>query len=67
MYWSKAPVYGHLPTRAMRAHTVTLIDNIGWQIGGCDHLTCSREVLTFDTGELPVHSIHDATRPANAS
>ncbi|KAF8488741.1 galactose oxidase [Gautieria morchelliformis] len=49
MYWSKAPVYGHLPNRAMRAHTVTLIDNLAWQIGGCDHVVCTRDVLTFDT------------------
>lgn len=58
MYWSKAPVYGYLPNRAMRAHTVTLIDNLAWQIGGCDHLQCSRDVLTFDTGTFcSPHSI----------
>ena len=27
MYWSRAPVYGHLPSRSMRAHTVTLVEN----------------------------------------
>lgn len=59
MYWSKAPVYGHLPNRAMRAHTVTLIDNLVWQIGGCDHLVCSRDILTFDTGQSSPFSVYN--------
>jgi len=64
MYWSKAPVWGHLPTRNMRAHTVTLVDSIAWVYGGCDDRTCWKDVWCFDvetfqwthpemTGDLP--------------
>ncbi|KAF9463377.1 hypothetical protein BDZ94DRAFT_1218326 [Collybia nuda] len=36
MYWSRAPVYGALPTRTMRAHSVNLIDTTAWVFGGCE-------------------------------
>ncbi|KAF8522698.1 galactose oxidase [Hysterangium stoloniferum] len=49
MYWSKAPVYGHLPNRCMRGHSITLIENMVWQIAGCDTKGCYADVLTFDT------------------
>ncbi|KAI0031469.1 hypothetical protein K488DRAFT_10658, partial [Vararia minispora EC-137] len=64
MYWSKAPVWGTLPTHAMRAHSVTLVDNIAWMFGGCDDRGCWKDVWCFNTetmqwthpdmqGELP--------------
>lgn len=64
MYWSRAPVYGHLPTRAMRAHSVTLVDNVAWLFGGCDERGCARDVWCCDvetfqwthpslTGDIP--------------
>lgn len=51
MYWSRAPVYGHLPTRSMRAHSVTLVDNTAWLFGGCDERGCARDVWCCDVGE----------------
>lgn len=57
MYWSKAPVYGQLPMRGMRAHSVTLVDNIAWLFGGCDDNGCWKDVYCFDTGasfNLPI-------------
>ncbi|PVG00663.1 hypothetical protein CPB86DRAFT_871738 [Serendipita vermifera] len=64
MYWSRAPVYGHLPTRSMRAHSVTLVDNTAWLFGGCDERGCARDVWCCDietfqwshpplTGDIP--------------
>ncbi|KAG8828900.1 hypothetical protein FRC17_007397 [Serendipita sp. 399] len=64
MYWSRAPVYGQLPTRSIRAHTVTLVDNLAWLFGGCDERGCSKDVWCCDvetfqwtrptiTGDIP--------------
>lgn len=50
MYWSRSPVYGHLPSRSMRAHTVTLVENTAWLFGGCDDKGCAKDVWTFDVG-----------------
>lgn len=49
MYWSKAPVWGSLPARSLRAHTVTLVDGTGWVIGGSEDKDTSRDVYCFDT------------------
>ncbi|KAF7345077.1 hypothetical protein MVEN_01671200 [Mycena venus] len=49
LYWSKAPVFGIIPTRTMRAHTVTLVDTTAWLFGGCDDKECSRDIFCFDT------------------
>ncbi|EIN05797.1 galactose oxidase [Punctularia strigosozonata HHB-11173 SS5] len=48
MHWSPAPVYGYLPTRGMRAHTVTMVDNVAWVFGGCDDKGCWQDVWCFD-------------------
>lgn len=50
MYWSRAPVWGHLPSRTMRAHSVTLVDTTAWLYGGCDDKDSSKDVYCFDTG-----------------
>lgn len=50
MYWSRAPVWGTIPTRTMRAHTVTLVDTTAWLFGGCDDKDSSKDVYCFDTG-----------------
>jgi hypothetical protein len=52
MYWSKAPVYGQLPTRSMRAHSVTMVDSVAWLFGGCDEKGCWKDVYSFHTGGL---------------
>lgn len=49
MYWSRAPVYGYLPTHGLRAHTATLVDNVAWIFGGCDEKACSKDVWCFFT------------------
>ncbi|KAJ6476282.1 hypothetical protein C8R45DRAFT_833976 [Mycena sanguinolenta] len=49
LYWSKAPVFGIIPTRTMRAHTVTLVDTMAWLFGGCDDKDCSKDIFCFDT------------------
>ncbi|KAJ6542737.1 galactose oxidase [Mycena capillaripes] len=49
LYWSKAPVFGIIPTRTMRAHTVTLVDTTAWLFGGCDDKECSKDIFCFDT------------------
>ncbi|KAJ7260916.1 hypothetical protein B0H12DRAFT_1013840 [Mycena haematopus] len=51
LYWSKAPVFGIIPTRTMRAHTVTLVDTTAWLFGGCDDKECSKDIFCFDTAE----------------
>ncbi|KII84047.1 hypothetical protein PLICRDRAFT_179731 [Plicaturopsis crispa FD-325 SS-3] len=48
MYWSRAPVHGALPMRSMRAHSVTLVDNVAWLFGGCDDKGCWKDVYCFD-------------------
>ncbi|KAJ8469875.1 hypothetical protein ONZ45_g16742 [Pleurotus djamor] len=49
MYWSRAPVFGAIPMRTMRAHTVTLVDNMAWLFGGCDDKDCWKDIYLFDT------------------
>ncbi|KAF7430634.1 hypothetical protein PC9H_006343 [Pleurotus ostreatus] len=49
MYWSRAPVYGAIPMRTFRAHTVTLVDNVAWLFGGCDDKDCWKDIYLFDT------------------
>ncbi|KAF8904757.1 hypothetical protein CPB84DRAFT_1772753 [Gymnopilus junonius] len=49
MYWSRAPVWGTVPTRTMRAHTATLVDTTAWIFGGCDDRDSSKDVYCFDT------------------
>lgn len=50
MYWSRAPVYGAIPMRSMRAHSVTLVEGVAWLFGGCDDKDCWKDVYCFDTG-----------------
>lgn len=50
MYWSRAPVHGTLPMHNMRAHTVTLVDNVAWVFGGCDDKGCWRDIYCLDIG-----------------
>ncbi|KIY51359.1 galactose oxidase [Fistulina hepatica ATCC 64428] len=53
MYWSRAPMWGHLPIRTMRAHSVTLVDSTAWMFGGCDDReSTSKEVYCFDTDTM---------------
>ncbi|KAI0258345.1 hypothetical protein BC834DRAFT_926538 [Gloeopeniophorella convolvens] len=48
MYWSKAPVWGMLPTHGFRAHSVTLVDNVAWIFGGCDDRECFKDIWCFN-------------------
>ncbi|KAJ2934564.1 hypothetical protein H1R20_g2537, partial [Candolleomyces eurysporus] len=50
MYWSKAPVWGTLPSRSFRNHTATLVDTVVWIIGGNDDKDSARDIYCFDTG-----------------
>lgn len=50
MYWSRAPVWGAVPMRTMRAHTVTLVDTTIWLFGGCDDKDDARDIYCFDIG-----------------
>jgi Rab9 effector protein with kelch motifs len=71
MYWSRAPVWGTVPMRNMRAHTVTLVDTTIWLFGGCDDKDNSRDIYCFDIGmsirrnystfffgKIPAHMLH---------
>ncbi|KAI0920502.1 hypothetical protein AcV5_010219 [Taiwanofungus camphoratus] len=49
MYWSRASVYGQLPSHGIRAHSVTLVDSVAWLFGGCDEKGCWRDVFLFNT------------------
>ncbi|KAI0651330.1 galactose oxidase [Trametes meyenii] len=49
MHWSRAPVYGQMPPRGLRAHSITLVDNVAWLFGGCDDLGCWKDVFCFNT------------------
>ncbi|KAI0830112.1 galactose oxidase [Trametes gibbosa] len=49
MHWSRAPVFGQLPARGVRSHTVTLVDNMVWLFGGWDGRTSWQEVFCFNT------------------
>jgi Rab9 effector protein with kelch motifs len=55
MYWSKAPVWGTLPTHGFRAHTVTLVDNVAWIFGGCDEKGCFKDMWCFNIGACARH------------
>ncbi|KAF9267997.1 galactose oxidase [Marasmius fiardii PR-910] len=73
MYWSRAPVWGLCPTRTMRGHTATLVNDIAWVFGGCDDKDTAKDLYCFDVetnqwsypetvGELPPPSrAHSAT------
>jgi hypothetical protein len=50
MYWSKAPVWGTLPSRSFRNHSATLVDTVVWIIGGNDDKESARDLYCFDTG-----------------
>lgn len=60
MYWSRAPVYGEVPSRCMRGHTVTVVDSTAWVFGGCDdNKETSREMYCFDIGAFhTTHNLH---------
>jgi hypothetical protein len=62
MYWSKAPVYGHLPTRGLRANSTTLVDNVVWIFGGCDDTQCWNDVYCFDTGAVVTPCLQSHTK-----
>jgi len=55
MYWSRAPVYGTIPPKFMRGHSVTLLDATAWVFGGCDdkelkeHVRDMKIIYCFDT------------------
>ncbi|KAG5643113.1 hypothetical protein DXG03_001539 [Asterophora parasitica] len=54
MYWSRAPVYGTVPQRTMRAHTMTLVENVAWLFGGNDEkdmhsIKDLKDMYCFDT------------------
>jgi hypothetical protein len=59
MYWSKAPVWGTLPTHGFRAHTVTLADNVAWIFGGCDDRGCFKDMWCFNIGACVAHIADD--------
>ncbi|KAG6823525.1 hypothetical protein H0H92_009902 [Tricholoma furcatifolium] len=44
MHFSRAPVYGAVPQRGMRAHTMTLVDNIAWLVGGVDDKDANKDM-----------------------
>lgn len=43
-------MYGAIPQRSMRGHTVTLLDNISWVFGGCDDKDMALDINCFDIG-----------------
>lgn len=52
MHWSRAPVSGLLPSRHLRAHSMTLVDSTIWIFGGTDESDSRDDIYTLDTGEL---------------
>lgn len=52
MFWSRAPTYGVMPNRTMRAHSVTLVDTTAWIFGGCHDSELAKDVYCFDIGML---------------
>ncbi|XP_006462273.1 hypothetical protein AGABI2DRAFT_186268 [Agaricus bisporus var. bisporus H97] len=77
MYWSRAPVYGAIPNRSMRAHSITVIDNVVWLFGGCDDRESWKDIYCLNVesmqwthpeclGDTPPPSrAHSATLVAN--
>ncbi|EJD04992.1 galactose oxidase [Fomitiporia mediterranea MF3/22] len=58
MYWSKAPIWGTLPTHKMRSHSASVVDNtMIWMFGGCDDKEFWRDVLCLDVETM------ECTRP----
>ncbi|KAF8671636.1 Galactose oxidase [Rhizoctonia solani] len=49
---SRAPVSGMLPTRHLRAHSMTLVDSTIWIFGGSDETDSREDVYTLDTETL---------------
>ncbi|KAG8699065.1 hypothetical protein FRC09_006854 [Ceratobasidium sp. 395] len=77
MHWSRAPVSGLLPSRHLRAHSMTLVDSVIWIFGGTDESDSRDDIYTLDTetfvwgkpkplGDLPPPSrAHTATLVQN--
>ncbi|KAG8744929.1 hypothetical protein FRC10_009164 [Ceratobasidium sp. 414] len=77
MHWSRAPVSGSLPSRHLRAHSMTLVDSVIWIFGGTDESDSRDDIYTLDTetfvwgkpkpqGDLPPPSrAHTATLVQN--
>ncbi|KAF9054032.1 hypothetical protein BJ165DRAFT_1338470 [Panaeolus papilionaceus] len=69
MYWSKAPVWGSVPTRGFRAGTVTLVDHVAWLFGGCDDTNSGRDIYCFDTETMQwmlLDAVGDLPPPSRA-
>jgi Rab9 effector protein with kelch motifs len=71
MYWSRAAVWGTLPSRTLRSPSITLIDNLAWVLGGSDDRDAvgTRDVLTFDTDTMQwarPETIGDSPPPCRA-
>jgi len=69
MYWSKAPVYGLLPSHGLRAHSATLVDGVAWIFGGCDEKGCWKDVWCFNTETMQwsnPNTLGDIPRPCRA-
>ncbi|KAH7345779.1 galactose oxidase [Rhizoctonia solani] len=49
MHWSRAPVSGMLPTRHLRAHSMTRVESTIWIFGGTDESDSRDDVYTLDT------------------
>lgn len=45
-------MYGVLPQRNMRGHTVNLLDTTAWVFGGCDDKDTAGDLYCFDIGVL---------------
>lgn len=43
-------MYGAIPNRTMRAHSVTVVDNVVWLFGGCDERESWKDVYCLDVG-----------------
>ncbi|KAF8300420.1 galactose oxidase [Clavulina sp. PMI_390] len=68
MHWSRAPVHGSMPNRAMRAHTMSLVEHdpaerevggvggggsrVAWLFGGTDEKKCYNDVWCLDLDTL---------------
>jgi len=64
MHWKKIDSYGKVPPRALRGHTMCMIEEKIYIFGGCDNKVCYNDLYIFDADtNWWMHSKTNGTPP----
>ncbi|KAJ1542983.1 hypothetical protein HK096_008897, partial [Nowakowskiella sp. JEL0078] len=69
MHWSKLKARGSAPPRALRAHTMTQVNDQLFVFGGCDSGVCFNDLFVFDVETMcwsQPHTSGDIPKPCRA-